>query len=66
MRNVCVLDVNKVSYELSGPFAEVAAPQADNDNSNLPEIFRINVFFLLKVLIEIYDIAIANNLINLS
>ena len=37
MRIVWVLDVKKVANELSGP-------QADNENSNPPEIFHKNVF----------------------
>ena len=31
------MDVKKVANELSGPFAKVGAPQADNDSSNAPE-----------------------------
>ena len=44
MRNVWVLDVEKEVYELSGPFAKVGAPQADNDDSNLPENVHKSVF----------------------
>ena len=33
MKIVWVLDVKKVAYELSCPFAKVGAPQADNDSS---------------------------------
>ena len=36
------LDVMKVAYELSGPFAEVGAPQADNGSSNPPGNFHKN------------------------
>ena len=46
MRIVWVLDVKKVAYELSGPFA----PQADNDSSSPPEDFH-KTFLSLKVLI---------------
>ena len=65
MRIVWVLDVKKVVYELSGPFARVGAPQADNDSSNRSESF-IKKIFLLKVLIETYYILIANYLNNVS
>ena len=44
MRIVCVLNVRKVAYEMSGRFAEVRAPQADNDSSNHPEMYHENVF----------------------
>ena len=44
MRNVRVMDVNKVVNELSCPYAKVGAPQADNDSSNPPENFHKNVF----------------------
>ena len=37
-----VLDVKKVANELSDPFANVGAPQADNDSSNPPK----KMFFL--------------------
>ena len=44
MRIVCVLNVMKVAYEISGPFAEVRAPQTDNDSSDRTENFHINIF----------------------
>ena len=44
MRIVSVLDVKKVAYRMSGPFAKVWAPQADNDSSKTPETFHKNVF----------------------
>ena len=44
MRIVWVLDVKRVSNELSGPLAKVGASQADNDSSNPPETFHKNVF----------------------
>ena len=44
LRIVCVLSVKKVANELSGSFAKVGAPQADNNSSNLPKIFHKNVF----------------------
>ena len=44
MTTVLVLEVMKVAYALSGPFAKVGAPQAENDNSNPPEILHIHVF----------------------
>ena len=44
MRTVCVLDVKKITYELSAPFVKVGAPQAHNDSSNPPENFKYNVF----------------------
>ena len=37
---VWVLDVKKVACEQASPFANVGASQADNDNSNPPEIFN--------------------------
>ena len=43
---VWVLDIKKVAYELSGPFAKVGPPQADNGSNKPPENFRKkNVFF---------------------
>ena len=48
MRIVWILDVKKVPYDLSIPFAKVGAPQADNDNSNTPENFYENVFFFKR------------------
>ena len=33
-----------MANELSGNFAKVGAPQADNDSSNSPEIFHTNIF----------------------
>ena len=47
MMTVWVLDVNKVAYDLSGPF--VGAPETDNDSSNPPENFHINVFLAKNV-----------------
>ena len=44
-------------------FAKVGAPHADNDSSSPPEVFHN--FFLLKVLIEIHYIVIANCTFNL-
>ena len=45
MRNVSVLDVKKLaSYELSGLFAKIGAPHADNDRSSSPEDFNKYVF----------------------
>ena len=44
MRIVCVLNVRKVAYEMSGRFAEVRAPQADNDSSNPTENFLVERF----------------------
>ena len=38
------MDVKKVANELSGPFAKVGAPQADNDSGNPSEMFHKNVF----------------------
>ena len=55
MRNVWVLDVKKVAYEMSGPFLKIGAPQADIDSIKLPENFTKTIF-LLKVLTEIYYI----------
>ena len=46
MRIVWVLDVEKVENELSGPFAEVGAPQTDNESSNPHEIFHKNIFLV--------------------
>ena len=51
LRIVRVLHVHKVADELSDPFANVGAQQADNDSSNPPENFHKNGFnaiFLLK------------------
>ena len=39
MKIVRVLDVKKVVYDLSGPFAKIGAPEADNDSSSRPENF---------------------------
>ena len=44
MRIVRVMDVKKVAYELSSPFANVGAPHAENGCSNLPENFHKHVF----------------------
>ena len=49
---MCVLDVKKVANELSGPFAKVGAPQADNDSSNPPEIFHKHVFLAKKFILN--------------
>ena len=53
-RILWVLGVKKVAYKLSGPFAKIGAPQADNDSNNHPEIFHKNVFlaksFYLNIL----------------
>ena len=38
------MDVKKIAYELSGPFAKVGAPKADKDISNLFQNFQKNVF----------------------
>ena len=43
-RVTLVFDVEKVAYELSGLFAIVGAPQADNDSSSPPGNFNKNVF----------------------
>ena len=45
MRILRVLDVEKVAYELSGSFARVGAPQADNDTKG-PEDFHKNIFLV--------------------
>ena len=45
VRILVILDVIKVAYELSGPFAQIEAPQADNSSSTSPENFNKNVFF---------------------
>ena len=42
---VWVFDVKKIENELSGPFAEVGAPQSDNYSNNLPKIFHKICFF---------------------
>ena len=47
MKIVCVLAVNKVSYDLSGPFAKFGASQADNDTSNPPDFFHKNIFLII-------------------
>ena len=60
-----VLDVKKVAYELSGPFAKVGAPQADNDSSKPPEMFHKKVF-LTKFFVEIYYTVIAPYLFGFS
>ena len=44
MTFVWVFDVKKVAYDLSGLFAKVRIPQADNDTNNPPKIFHRNVF----------------------
>ena len=44
MRIVRVLHVKKVAYELTGPYAEVGAPKADNDSSDPPETSPKSVF----------------------
>ena len=44
MRIVWISDIKKVANELSGLFAKVSAPQADNDSSNPPEIFHKKEF----------------------
>ena len=44
MNIVWVLYVKKVVHELSGSFAKVGAPQADNDTSNPHESFHKNGF----------------------
>ena len=44
-RNVLVMDVKIVAFELSDPFAKVGAQQADNGNSSSPpEVFHTSVF----------------------
>ena len=44
MRIVWVLNVKKGIYELPDSFSKAWAPQADNDSSDPPEIFRKKVF----------------------
>ena len=44
MKTVWILNVKKVSNELSGPFAKVRALQADKDSRNPPEIFHKDIF----------------------
>ena len=39
-----ILDVKKVEYDLSGPFAEVEGSETDIDGSNPSEIFQKNAF----------------------
>ena len=46
MRIVWVLDVMKVTYELSGPSTKVGAPLADIDSSFPPENFHKNIFLV--------------------
>ena len=41
---VWVLDVKRVAFELSGSYAKVELPQADNDSRNSPENFQKKVF----------------------
>ena len=59
------MDVKKVVNELSGPLTKVGAPEADNDSINPPDFFRKSVF-LLKFLIEIHYLFIANCIFKLS
>ena len=59
MRTVWVFD----AYALSVPF--VGASEAGNDSSKPAEIFY-KMFYLLKLLVELYYLADANYLINLS
>ena len=56
-----MLEVKKI--ELSGPFAKVGPPPADNDSSNPSENVHKKTVFLLKVLIQIYYRVIVNYLI---
>ena len=44
MRIIWALDAKKIAYELSGSFAKVGAPQADNESSKPPKNFNKNVF----------------------
>ena len=59
-----MLDVNKVAYEMSGPFEIDGAPQAVMTAAILLKNFTKK--FLLNVLIEIYYKVIAKYLFNLS
>ena len=56
----------EVAYELSVPFAKVGVQQADNVSSNPPQFFHKKTLFLLKFLIEMYNIVIANYLFKIS
>ena len=58
------MDIKKIAYELSAPFANVEAPQADNGSSKPPKTFT-KTFFLLKDFIENYYTVIAIYLIEI-
>ena len=60
-----VLHVKIAANEMSDLFAKVGTLQADSDSSNPSEIFQ-KTFSLIKFLIEMNYIVIANYLINLS
>ena len=62
---VWVFDVKKLAYELSGIFAKVGVPQADNDPAILLKFFT-KTFFLIKILIETYYTVETNYLFKLS